>query len=169
MKYGDHFFLVNSFPRPYMDDPDEAAGEIGELRLRKAVRDHEAWVSVDLLGECAESELPAVYGTLGKLAAELIDDDCLALFAPATGPLVVYDAEMLDALRGGKPLDLFESPPHPPVVPVNSDDPRLKTAVAKARRRWQFVAAFEQQPERSFSAKARIGGGDNLCGCPSPG
>jgi uncharacterized protein YegJ (DUF2314 family) len=163
IKYGDHFILINTFPRPYMDDPNEAAGEIGELRLRKAVRDHEAWVSVDLLGECKDAELPDVYRTLGKLAAELIDDDCLALFAPATGQLVVYDPEMLDALRGPDPLDLFEKPAHPPVVPVNGDDPRLKAAVAKARRRWdEFVAAFEQrQPEQSFSAKARIGDGEN--------
>ncbi len=140
VKFGDRLFLVNSFTRPYMDDPDEAAGEIGELRLRKAVRDHEAWVSVDLLGNCGDRELPDLYRTLGKLAAELIDDDCLALFAPATGQLVVYDPEMLDALRGGNPLELFDSPPHPPVVPVNGDDPRLKAAVAKARRRWdEFV------------------------------
>jgi len=164
VKYREHFFLINNFPHPYMDDPAEAAGEISELRMRKAVRDNEAWVSVDLLGECEESELSDVYRTLGKLAAELIDDDCLALFAPATGQMCVYDPEMLDGLRGGRPLDLFESPAHPPVVPVNGDDPRLKAAVAKARRRWhEFVSAFEQrQPEQSFSAKARIGDGENF-------
>jgi uncharacterized protein YegJ (DUF2314 family) len=163
VKHGDHFFLINNFARPYTEDPAEAADEIGELRLRKAVRDHEAWISVDLLGQCKDADLPEIYRTLGKLAAELIDEECLALFAPATGQLVVYDPDMLDALRGDNPLALFEVPPHPPVVPVNGDDPRLKAAVGKARRRWsEFVSAFEQrQPEQSFSAKARIGDGEN--------
>src|SRR5437763_5856404 len=48
LKYGDWFFLINVFSRPYMEDPEAAADAIGELRLRKAIRDHTAWLSVDL-------------------------------------------------------------------------------------------------------------------------
>src|SRR5262249_17244391 len=133
-----------------------------ELRLRKAVRDHSAWLSVDLLGECSEDQLPDVYRTIGKLAAALTDDDCLALFAPATSQLVVFDPPMRDQLRGDDPLVLFDLPPPRPVVPVSGDDPRLKAAVAKARRRWtQFVTAFEERrPDQTFSVKARIGDPD---------
>src|SRR5262249_34176388 len=50
LKYGDHLFLINSFAQPYMEDPETAASNIGELRLRKAIREHSAWLSVDLLG-----------------------------------------------------------------------------------------------------------------------
>jgi uncharacterized protein YegJ (DUF2314 family) len=162
LKFGDYFFLINSFARPYMDNPEEAATEIPELRLRKAVREHRAWMSVDLLGQCPTVDQPEVYRTLGKLLAELIDDDCLALFAPATSQLIVYDPEMRDQLLSENPLDVFEQQPHPPVVPVSGDDPRLKAAVARARRRWpQFVRHFEQRrPEQSFSVKARIGNAD---------
>ncbi|MCG8510497.1 MAG: hypothetical protein MI741_14830, partial [Rhodospirillales bacterium] len=44
-------FLVNVFDQPYVDDPAESATQIGELRLRKAVADHRAWLSVDLLSQ----------------------------------------------------------------------------------------------------------------------
>jgi uncharacterized protein YegJ (DUF2314 family) len=162
LKHGERVFLVNCFARPYLDDPEEAARAISELRLRKAVREHSAWLSVDLLGDCAPEQRPEAYCNIGKLIAALADEDCLAIFAPATSQLIVYDAEMRQQLCSRDPLDLFEQSAHPPVVPVSGNDPRLKAAVAKARRRWPaFVHAFEErQPEQSFSVKARIGDDD---------
>jgi len=159
LKHGPHTFLINNFPRPYMDNPEEAAEAIGELRLRKAVREHTAWLSVDLLGEWAPDDLPEIYRTIGKLTAALADEDCLAIFAPATGQANIFDLEMRDRLCGDNPLGLFEFSPHPPVVPVSGDDPRLKAAVSQARRSWpDFVTAFEErQPEQHFAVKARIG------------
>jgi uncharacterized protein YegJ (DUF2314 family) len=158
-KHGDHFYLINSFERPYVEDPEAAADSIVELRLRKAVREHCAWLSVDLLGECSQHEVGEVYRTIGKLLAELADDDCVAIFAPATGQISVFDEEARDRLRSSDPLEAFETSSHPPVVPVSGDDPRLRAAVAKARRRWpDFVTRFEQrQPEQTFSVKAKIG------------
>jgi uncharacterized protein YegJ (DUF2314 family) len=159
LKYRDQFFLINSFHRPYMDDPEAAASAIGELRLRKAVREHAAWLSVDLLGDVRRSELAKIYRVIGKLAAAFADNDCLAVFAPATGQLNLFDSDAARLLRGDNPLDLFDVASHPPVVPVSGDDPRLKAAVNKARRRWpEFVTAFEQRrSEQTFSVKARIG------------
>jgi uncharacterized protein YegJ (DUF2314 family) len=159
LKYRELFFLINSFPRPYMDDTMAAASAIGELRLRKAVRDHSAWLSVDLLGEVRRSELPKIYRIIGKLTAAFADDDCLAVFAPATGQLNLFDADVAQHLRGDNPLALFDVASHPPVVPVSGNDPRLKAAVSKARKRWpEFVRAFEERrPEQTFSVKARIG------------
>jgi uncharacterized protein YegJ (DUF2314 family) len=162
LKYRDYFFLINAFPRPYMDDPEQAAQAIGELRLRKAVREHAAWLSVDLLGEVRRPELQKVYRLIGKLAAAFADEECLAVFAPATGQLNVFDADASQILRGNNPLGLFDVASHPPVVPVSGDDPRLKAAVGKARKRWaEFVRAFEERrPEQSFSVKAPIGNDD---------
>jgi uncharacterized protein YegJ (DUF2314 family) len=162
VKYGDHFFLINSFDRPYMDDPEEAAQSISELRLRKAVREHSAWLSVDLLGDYQPGDLATIYRTIGKLTAALADDDCLAIFAPATGQLNNFDEETREQLCGDDPLELFETSSHPPVVPVSGDDPRLRVAVAKARKKWpEFVAGFERrQPDQTFSVKARIGDED---------
>lgn len=161
-KHGDHFFLINSFDRPYIDDAESVAESIGELRLRKAIREHCAWLSVDLLGDYKPSELPSVYRTIGLLVAELADEDCVAIFAPATGQISVFNEETRERLRGRDPLALFEQSSQPPVVPVSGDDPRLRTAVARARKRWpEFVKHFEErQPDQTFSVKARIGDND---------
>src|SRR5262245_7434852 len=64
--------LVHNFPMPYMEDKEEAAKGIADLRLRKAVMDHTAWLSVDSMA-CPEGEDP--YHAIGKLLAELADED----------------------------------------------------------------------------------------------
>lgn len=153
------FYLVHNFDRPYLDDPAEVAATIGELRLRKAIEEHQGWIGVDALGyEPGQDPYP----DLGKLAAELTGDDCLAVFAPATGQVNLYDPCMDDILRGGKPLEVFETLGNVPIVMIEDDDPRMEAAVAEARARWpEFVAAFEQRrPEQSFSVKAAFRDGD---------
>jgi uncharacterized protein YegJ (DUF2314 family) len=69
---------------------------------------------------------------------------------------------MRERLCGEQPLELFDSSPHPPVVPVSGNDPRLQAAVAQARRTWpEFVAAFEERrAEQHFAVKARLGSED---------
>jgi uncharacterized protein YegJ (DUF2314 family) len=159
LKYHDWYFLVNSFARPYMEDPEAAAETIGELRLRKAIREHSAWISVDLLGKVQRSEMAEIYRVIGRLTSALADGDCLAIFAPATGQLNLYDDDSSRLLCGRNPFELFKVCNHPPVVPVSGNDPRLKVAVAKARKQWpQFVTAFENRhSDQTFSIKARIG------------
>jgi uncharacterized protein YegJ (DUF2314 family) len=147
------FYLVHNFDRPYLDDAAEVAASIGELRLSKAIEEHQAWIAVDALG-CEPGQ--DAYPALGKLAAELTGDDCLAVFAPATGQVNLYDPCMDDILRGGDPLQVFETLGNVPIVMIEDDDPRMEAAVAEARARWpEFVAAFEQRrPDQSFSVKA---------------
>jgi uncharacterized protein YegJ (DUF2314 family) len=164
VKHGEAYFLINVFPRPYMDNPEVAANNIPELRLRKVIKEHTAWLSVDLLGEFRERDLPHHYRIIGKLIAALADDDCLAIFAPATGQIAVFDSETCEKLQGKNPLDVFSSSGHPPVVPVSGDDPRLKAAVSRARRTWsQFESAFEERrADQNFAVKARIGNDDDF-------
>src|SRR5262249_17477661 len=82
LKNGPHTFLINNFPCPYMEDPQKVAESIAELRLRKAVREHSAWLSVDLLGDWKSEEILDIYQSIGKLTAALAEEDCLAIFAP---------------------------------------------------------------------------------------
>src|SRR6266850_364234 len=42
-------FMVNNLNVPYFDEPQKAAEEMRELRLRKIVAEHMAWLSVHLL------------------------------------------------------------------------------------------------------------------------
>ena len=47
---GDRFtFLVNNYAEPYVENLDAVGEQIEDLRLRKAVRNHRAWISVDLV------------------------------------------------------------------------------------------------------------------------
>ncbi|MCL5998612.1 MAG: hypothetical protein M1546_21525 [Chloroflexi bacterium] len=105
-------FLINNFPLPYFEQPDEVMANIHESRLREAVRNHRAWLSVDAFGKVDERELDDVYRALGKLAAALAMSDCLALYAPATGGLCVYEPGLIDTLTGPNPLDVFKEEAH---------------------------------------------------------
>lgn len=141
-----YMFLVNNFPKPYVENPEAVAEEMKELRLRKAMGEHRAWLSVDLLGEADEVNLKEAYRYIGKLVANLMNDDCLAIYAPSTQRLNICDADLKEKLRGPHPLEAITDLTNPPVVQVGEDDPRMKAAVAEARRRFpEFVTAFKQR------------------------
>ena len=72
-------YLVNSFNKRYIDNPEEVAEQITDPRMREAVLGHTAWVSADLLGQYDEEGTKAGYQTIGKIAAALMGDDCIAL------------------------------------------------------------------------------------------
>lgn len=154
-------FLVNNYARPYIEDVEEVSEEIQELRLRQAVREHRAWLSVDQFGPAHLSE-EASFHWIGRLLAELIDNDCTAIFCPANSRGCVYEPELDDLLRGPDPLQIFESHQRPPVLEISDTDPLMMQAVQEARDRWpEFVAAFEErQAGDVFSVKAPLSDGD---------
>jgi uncharacterized protein YegJ (DUF2314 family) len=158
------FFLVNNFSMAYVDDPDAAARDMADLRLANAMREHRAWLSVDMLGEAEGEELAEAYGYIGKLLAALADTDCLAIYSPATTRLNVYDAALEEQLRGPDPLKVFAEPTFVPVINVPDDDPRMEAAVKEARERWpEFVAAFEARQEgQHFAVKSRFSEGEEV-------
>lgn len=155
--------LVNNFATPYFDDPIKAAGELNELRIRHALESHTAWLSVDLLAFADDTrQRSEAYPTIAKLFVELLDDDCLAVFAPETGSILPYEPELAEKLRGPSPLAAFHEVTYAPVVQVADDDPRMKAAVDEARRRWpEFVSAFSTRAGEHFSIKAPVTVNDN--------
>jgi hypothetical protein len=110
-------FNVLSFPKPYFDDVQAAAKGVKELRLRKVIQEHQAWLSVDLLGQVGETEEDP-YRVIGKLLAALAPEDTLALLWPTGQQLRVWDAQVEEGLRQDKPLGVFESMSMVPVVEV---------------------------------------------------
>jgi uncharacterized protein YegJ (DUF2314 family) len=126
------------------------------------VREHRAWLSVDLPG-AKPQDGEQVYGDIGKILAELADHDCLAILAPALDLMQAWDPEMEATLRGPQPLDAVRKLGQVPVLQISGDDPRMIAAVAEARRRWpEFVAAFEQRhPEQNFAVKMRFREGEH--------
>lgn len=153
-------FLINSFGMPYVENPEKFAREIRDLRLRKAIAAHRAWLSVDLYGEApTESGKSEIYAQLGKMLAGLAGPDCLAIYCPELGRCNEFTPSIVAELEFGNPPAIFEQPTHAPVVEVSAGDPRMTAAVAEARRRWpEFVEAFQKctNPDKPFMIKARF-------------
>ncbi len=149
-------FIIHNFARPYWDDPAEASESIQELRLRKAVKDHTAWISMDVLKN--EGATPAAYRVVARVMANFAGPDCLALYHPPLNRLVPCTEETVEKLKSDDPIKaVFQDPDLVPVIPIDDDDPRLKAAEAEARRRFpEFEAAFTKKDGTDFSIKARI-------------
>jgi uncharacterized protein YegJ (DUF2314 family) len=151
-------WMIHNHPAPYFD-PDHPARKIPELRLRKIVEEHTAWLAVDLL-HAFESELPADlhYPFIFRLIRELADDDTLAIFRPETGEINVWTAEVAARLGSYDPLEEFAKPVHSPVIEVSGDDPRMQAAVAEAQRRFpEFRERWAARAEgEGFLVKASI-------------
>jgi uncharacterized protein YegJ (DUF2314 family) len=152
----DRLLAVHNVGLPYFDNPAAVAANLAERRLREAVAQHHAWLSVECLQ--ADSALGDPYVTAARLAGALLDEDCLALCLPAGGRIYACDGAMSAKLRGPEPLAALEAGGPTPVVGIAADDPRLLAAVHEARRRWpEFVAAFEQrEPGQLFSVKVPV-------------
>ena len=160
MNYQGHMILVNNFPVPYVDDPEEAAESIGDLRLRSLVAEHTAWISCDALGVESFDDMDAVrewYKRLGPLLCELVDDNCLAIMLPQTGQIFANMEETLDMLKSDDPLEKLMDEAPVPIVQIGEDDPRMQAAVQEARDNWpKFVRAFENRAGENFGVKAPI-------------
>jgi len=154
-------FLVNNSDAPYFTDGPLAASQVKDLRLRKAVNGHRAWMSVDLMCN-DEAPVEEAYRWIGKLIAELAADDCLAILSPQTGWLHVYNRELRRTLCGGDPLAVFSQATTAAVLHCREeDDPRMRLAVDEAKRCWpEFVEAFENRGEdQHFSVRVPFSDG----------
>jgi uncharacterized protein YegJ (DUF2314 family) len=130
-------------PNRYVRNMEEAAAEIGDLRLRAAFEGHTCWMGVDFAGAAANVPKARVYQLLASLAAEFIDEDTRVLFLPEYRRAVTADKGLRRQLRQVDPLQAFFAARKPPLLQVKRDEPAMEKAVAEARRRWpEFVAAF---------------------------
>ena len=154
-------FLIQNVDSPYFDQPQKVAAEMRELRLRRVVAEHRAWLSVEFVNSTYPQHSSAIYQLIGKLIYQLCDSDCLAVLAPATGAINVYDDEIREGLCHKDPAELLNNFLHAPVVNISPADPRIRQAIAEAKKRWpEFVSAFERRSaEQHFSIRAPFGDG----------
>ncbi len=156
-------WMVHNHPASYFDDKDKAA-KMPELRLRKAIEEHTAWLSVDLMsGFLGDLPTDVYYPYIFRLIRELADDDTLAILRPETGQINIWSDEVAKSLGSMEPLEEFATPVHSPVISVSDQDPRMKEAVEEARRTFD---TFRQHwagrgPRDSFLAKVPIRDGEN--------
>lgn len=153
-------FLINSFPKPYVDDPEKVAVTIGDLRVRSLFAEHRAWFSCDALGVNRTTPEPEVldwYRRLAKLFVELLDENCVAIYLPDIDRVYPINDQTETALRCDDPVAALDESVSLPIVEVSDQDPLMIEAVGKARETWsQFVAAYEAQAGETFSVKAPV-------------
>jgi len=158
--HGGRAFLVNCFPKPYTPNVEKDAEGIADLRIRALFRQHRAWFSCDALGvdgTAREEEVRDWYRRLGKLFAELLDENCLLIYLPDSQLAYPINEDTEAALRSGDPLRALQKTLTLPIIGVSEDDPLMKQAVGKARQGWpQFVAAYETGAGENFSVKAPV-------------
>jgi uncharacterized protein YegJ (DUF2314 family) len=163
--HGNNFYLINSFPQPYVDDVDQCSEDIPDLRIRELFRQHQAWFSCDAMGvdnTSPDEEVRDWYRRLGKLFAELLDENCLLIFVPDCNLAYPINDDTEAALRSDDPLGALQGTVSIPVVAIADDDPLMKEAVTKAREGWPgFVTAFEDGAGENFSVKAPVTHGDH--------
>jgi len=162
----DGVYGVLVFSAPYQSGAvTRATSE--DKRLRTSVENHQGWLSVDLVSATPEEPEGCIraYATIGKLLAAMAGPDCLAIYAPEIGGLNEFDPMLIELLRSGEPLSIFEEPTFDPVVEIEEDDPRMAEAISEALRRWpEFCAAFfkrENPGDDRFIIKAEFVEGDH--------
>jgi len=147
---------------PYITDPKAFAKDsIRDKRLRSAVENHQAWLSVDLMdeGNHDPETVSLSYSVIGKILAAMAGPDCLALYCPELQRCNEFDLSLIEILAGGSPLKIFEEPTFEPIIEVSDNDPRMAAAVKKAIKRWpEFVEAFEDDLDNAekFIIKAEF-------------
>ena len=171
---GTHHFIVNVSqgifgvivsPEPYIENPRRYASEtIRDKRLRTAVENHRAWISVDRMGDPPTGQAKTeAYDVIGKILASMAGPDCLALYCPELQRCNEFDPTLIDDLSGGEPLGVFSEPTFEPVIEIAEDDPRMVEAVEEALRRWpEFVEAFharDDSEDERFIIKAEFSEG----------
>jgi uncharacterized protein YegJ (DUF2314 family) len=150
--------LVNNFNSPYISTEDlpDALKNTKEMRSQKALRDHVAWLSFDLMEPktLSDKDKRNFYRRSCALASLFVGPNCLALVIPETGELLPCDETARESLLAEDPLSALRR--WNPVPVVDSDDVRMEAAMNEAKRRWpEFEQAFRDHfPGQNFAVKA---------------
>lgn len=137
------------------DEVEQTAASFEDERARDAYKAHNAWISIDALGlkKTPSAAIRAqIYNKiLGKLAAELLDDESLLLYLPREERFGLNTPEAAQLLAGEKVSEVFaDDSLQEPIIHVGNDEQAINAAIAKAREKLpEFVAAFNRLGEAS--------------------
>ena len=156
-------FMVHNRNGAYFDEADDVAAKVPNLRFAEIIRDHRAWLAVDLMqagvSKVAEDE---AYRMIGKAIAVLADDEVMAILCPQHNFFNLWSAKLEEMLCGESPLEALKEEIKAPVYGVTHGDV-IDLAILEARRRWpEFVTIFQNRPagEDRFIVKAPFMGED---------
>lgn len=153
---GDRVLLVHYQDSPAVGAEEDGVDEPDDARLRRAIDLHTAAVSVQWVGQPDEPSEAEQYRILGKLLAEFVDVDCVAIYSPTDQRLALIDGRLERQLRSSDPRVVFEKRRPKAVYSAGRNDRKLKAAVDEARFRFdEFAKAFERRRgDQLFAVKA---------------
>lgn len=164
ISHDGRMIMINNFDRPYVENVEEVAESIVDLRLRSLFAQHSAWFSCDAMGvdgSTTDDEVRDWYRRLGRLFCELLDDGCLAIYLPDNGRAYPINDDTILALQSDDVVTALQQALPAPMVGISDDDPAMVAAVQRARDEWpRFVAAFETTQGSDFAVKAPVTRGD---------
>ncbi|MGA9718773.1 MAG: hypothetical protein WBQ79_10875 [Acidobacteriaceae bacterium] len=103
VKAGPHIVRVTFIPARYADDDEYALSQLPQPEQKKAWIEHHACTVLDLLNDLSSesSSIPDVeaYASLAKLALQLGDPNCAAIFVPIKNVMMPNDGTAEEGLR----------------------------------------------------------------------
>jgi hypothetical protein len=101
VKAGRHIIRVISIPARYSDDDEYALSQLPQPEQKKAWTEHRACVLLELLNDLHSKSTPDVeaFASLAKLALELGDPNCAAIFLPDRNIMMPNDGTAEQCLR----------------------------------------------------------------------
>jgi len=157
-------FNICAVPQPYINSVQEFASGIKDLRIKDAVLQHKAWISVDYVPgqRPVETDTDSQYAQAAKLAAELVNEDCLGICLPGEEVIVASSLSVVEGLRNFRTAREFSELYRPDPVLDLTKEFEAK-AKAEARRRLpEFVKAFEARKNgEKFFLKCRFEDGEH--------
>lgn len=103
VKAGPHIIRVTSVPGRYADDDEYALSQLPQPEQKKAWTEHHACAFLDLFndlsGESRSIPDSEAYASLAKLALQLGDANCTAIFVPIKNIMMPNDGAAEQGLR----------------------------------------------------------------------
>jgi hypothetical protein len=102
VKAGPHIIRVTSVSSRYNDDDEHSLSQLSQPEQKKAWTDHHACTFLDLFNDfSSESRIPdaEAYASLAKLALQLGDPNCTAVFMPIKNIMMPNDGSAEQGLR----------------------------------------------------------------------
>jgi len=104
VKPGPHIVRVTCFPTRYTDDDEYALSQLPQPEQKKAWTEHQAYALLDLFNDLkidSRKNIPdaVAYASLARLALQLGDTNCAAIFVPTKNIMMPNDGSAEQGLR----------------------------------------------------------------------
>jgi uncharacterized protein YegJ (DUF2314 family) len=155
---GVYGLMIGSFPYTitHLDESDPALDDPAVSALAA----HRGWISVDFVtGKKPED----VYGILGRIVAELLDENATLIFVPSLSLVAPPSPELIEAMRQGQWFDRLDILMPSLLTDQSETDPAIEAAAENARSTFpDFIEAFRSNTGTEFSAKFPFADGDKI-------